>query len=179
MCADRQRTGNARRRPCAAPAAMLIAPMRARVVYFDHASSTRDVTPPFAAGEAGVVWVEPTGELETDTRVWISPNSLHALHGLGVVARLDALSPSIGAIGSGRDALLGPHVVEKAMRVFYEADRATYGVRHDLLVRTAEPPACTEYRIVVDNREYQRTLSQLQFLTSAAARHGLGVRLRV
>ena len=101
------------------------------------------------------------------------------LHGLGVVARLDALAPSIGAIGSGCDALLDPPVVEEAMRVFYEADRATYGVRHDLLVRPAEPPACTEYRIVVDNREYQRTLSQLQFLTSTAARHGLGVRLRV
>jgi len=153
--------------------------MRARVVYFDHAATTEDPSPPFVTGDAGVVWIEPTGEPTTDTRVRISPNSLHALHGLGIVDRLNELDGRMGTIGSGRDALLAPPVVEHALRIFYEADRATYGVRHDLLVRAVAIPEPIEYRIVVDNREYQRTLSQLQFMTSTAARYGHGIRLRV
>jgi hypothetical protein len=153
--------------------------MAGPVVYFDHASRDAPPEPPFLTGEAGMVWVESTGEVETDTRVRISPNSLHALHGLGVIDALGALGTLIGPLGTGRDAVLAPNVVEPALRIFYEADRATYGVRHDLLVRAASAPDESEFRIVIDNREYQRTLSQLQFMTSTAARHGYGIRLRV
>ena len=65
--------------------------------------------------------------------------------------------------------------------IFYEADRRTYGPRwvgvEFVAARCSEPP--TEYRIAIDNREYQRTLSRLQYLASTAARHGNGVRIRI
>ena len=150
-----------------------------RVVYYDPHAADGEVAPPFASGEAGCVWVGADGVVQTDVRVLISPNSLHALHGHGVVARLAELGPELGPIGGGRDALLGPVRVERALAIFYDADRKTYGARHDLLVRAASGPDDVEYRIVVDNREYQRTLSQLQFMTSTAARMGQGIRLRV
>ena len=149
------------------------------MVYFDPQSAERELAPPFARGEAGWVWLGDDGVVHTDTRVRISPNSLHALHGHGVVARLAELGPELGPLGGGRDALLGPARVEQALAIFYDADRKTYGARHDLLVRAPSAADDVEYRLVVDNREYQRTLSQLQFMTGSAARHGRGIRLRV
>lgn len=148
-------------------------------LYFDHAAVDTEPKPPFATGEAGVVWVEPSGDVETDTRVSISPNSFHALHGHGVVAALNELELAVGPIGHHRDAVIGPQSIPAALRLFYEADRKTYGARHDLLVRAPEPDDDTEYRLVVDNREYQRTLSQLQYMTSLAGRMGHGIRLRL
>ena len=57
-----------------------------------------------------------------------------------------------------------------------EADRQTYGVRHDLLVAAAWGSPAADYRIRIDNREYQKTLSQLQFLASQASHMGHGLR---
>jgi len=159
----------------------------AKIVYFDHAARAEGAGPvpgdpaqgPFAWGEAGMVWVEPDGAIDTDTQGRIPPNARCALHGLGVVEALEALGPVVGPIAPGRDAVLGPAQVEPALRILYEADRRTYGARHDLRVHVTPPPDATEYRIVIDNRGYQRTLSQLQFMTSTAARLGRGVRLRV
>lgn len=153
--------------------------MSRKVVYFEHDAPPHAAAAVFTCGEAGVVWIDDAGLIETDTRVRIPPNSLHALHGHGVVAQLGTLAVATGRVGDGRDAVLGPEAVEKALRIFYEADRMTYGARHDLLVRSAASPDFVEYRIVVDNREYQRTLSRLQFMTSSAARMGQGIRLRV
>lgn len=158
---------------------MLVDPMSRAVVYYDHHESPDPVSPPFSRGEAGVVWIDASGFVDTDTQVEISPNSLHALHGHGEVARLASLDAEFGRVGDGADAVLGPEAVVGALRIFYEADRKTYGARHDLLVRAATSEDDVEYRIVVDNREYQRTLSRLQFMTSSAARMGHGVRLRV
>ena len=42
-----------------------------------------------------------------------------------------------------------------------------------------ETRGTARYRIAIDNREYQKTLSQLQFLASTAARYGHGLRLRL
>ena len=147
------------------------------IVYFDHLA--RSIDAPFAEGEAGIVWIEPSGDVETDTQVRISANSLHALHGHGVVEALNALDPTVGPVGSGGDAVISPDRVEEALRLFYEADRMTYGARHDLLVRAANGEDPREYRIVIDNREYQRTLSKLQYMTSGASRMGHGIRLRL
>lgn len=157
---------------------MLIPPMRRKVVYYDHASRADDARAPFSCGEAGCVWIDEAGLIETDTRVTIEPNSFHALHGHGVVEQLAGLATAMGRVGNGEDAVLGPEAVAKALRIFYEADRMTYGARHDLLVRSASAHDPVEYRIVVDNRGYQRTLSRLQFMTSSAARMGHGIRLR-
>ena len=149
------------------------------VRYLDLDAPTH---PPFREGEAGVVWLDGDGVLDTDTRVRISPNTYHSLFAHGVVdalAALPLLAPDLGPLGEGRQAVISPAAMPDALRIFYDADCETYGVRHDLLVASGfgEPPA--DYRVAVDNREYQRTLSQLQFLASQASRMGHGLRLRL
>jgi hypothetical protein len=153
--------------------------MSVSIVYFDHATPSQAVEPPFSSGEAGVVWIESSGDVVSAPRVPIPPNSLHAMHGHGVVRQLNALDPLIGPVGAGSEAVISPAMAEQALRIFYEADRMTYGSRHDLLVRAPAAHDLVEYRIVIDNREYQRTLSRLQYMTSTAARMGQGIMLRV
>ena len=84
-----------------------------------------------------------------------------------------------GRAGSGRDLLLAPGAAETAAHIFYEADRKTYGASYDFLALAQEIPEAIHYRIASDNREYQQTLSQLQFLSTTAARHGRGLRIRL
>ncbi len=148
-------------------------------MYYDQradAAARIDAANLYVEGEAGFVWVCDEGWVETDTQVSIPSNSLHALHGHGVVEALNALPQSLGPAGMLRDAVVEPSGVPEALRILYAADRMTYGAVHDLLVERRD---ATEYRIVVDNREYQRTLSRLQFLFSRAMRVGHGVRIRV
>lgn len=147
-----------------------------RVWYYDFDGP---VKPPFRSGEAGMVWLSDEDLLETDTRVILSPNSLHSLFAHGVIAKLARLPMQLGRLESGAEGVLSPAAMPEALHVLYEADRETYGVRHDLLVASGwgVPPA--DYRIVVDNREYQRTLSQLQFLASQTSRLGNGLRLKL
>lgn len=151
-------------------------PMSKRVRYYDPEQLPM---PPFRSGEAGLVWLSEEEVFETDTRVIISPNTLHSLFEHDVVGKLAALPAQIGPLGPGREAVLSPAALPEALHILYEADRQTYGARYDLLVASAwgTPPA--DYRIVVDNREYQRTLSQLQFVASQASRMGYGLRLRL
>ncbi len=144
--------------------------------YFDHAKGAANPCPPYSSGEAGLVWINRDDEPETDRRVEILPNSFHALHGHGVVVRLNELDLVGGPIGAGRDAVVAPSAVEDAARIFYDADRMTYGAQHDLRIDRREG---VEYRLAVDNREYQRTLSKLQFLSTTASRSGYGLRLRL
>lgn len=150
-----------------------------RVLYYDHARPGEASNPPFVEGEAGVVWFDERGFAQTDTRVVISANSVQALRGHGELRRLAEIGGGFGQVGDGKDAVLGPEVVEKALQIFYEADRQTYGATHEFLVAPAALDQTIEFRIRIDNREYQRTLSRLQFMTSTAARHGQGIRLRV
>ncbi len=150
--------------------------MSQRVQYFDPFS---DVHPPFRCGEAGVVWLSEEGFLETDTRVSIDPNAYHSLFAHGVVDALARLPLDLGPLCEGGEAVFAPPSMPEALRIFYEADRETYGARHDLLVARAWGSPPIDYRIEVDNREYQRTLSQLQFLASQAARMGQGLRLKL
>ncbi len=149
-----------------------------RVVYYDHGA--RDaVQPGFRFGEAGGVHVTSEGDVETDSRVPIGPNSLHALEGHGVVADLNRLPLVTGPIAPGRDAVLRPFGLEDASRILYEADRKTYGGVHEFVVHESDVPERVQYRIVIDNREYQRTLSRLQYLVTLASREGFGVRIRL
>ena len=150
--------------------------MTADVLYYDPANEPR---PPFRQGEAGVVWVSESDVFEYDTRVHISPNSYHALFAHGVIDALARLPLQMGPLEEGAEAVLAPSALSDALRIFYDADRYTYGARHDLLVAAAWGTPIADYRIAVDNRELQRTLSQLQYLTSQASRMGHGVRLRL
>lgn len=150
--------------------------MSDRIVYFEHATQTQSPDLPFRVGEAGFVWVDEAGDMQTDTQVTIPPNSVHALKGHGVVEEINGLGLAMGVLGDGGEAVIPPGTVEEVTRIFYQADRMTYGKVHDLHVGRMDD---VEYRIVIDNREYQRTLSRLQFLSGTAARLGRGLRLRV
>ncbi|MDE0884814.1 MAG: hypothetical protein OSB70_04720 [Myxococcota bacterium] len=145
------------------------------IYYFDHSRPQSNPSPPYSAGEAGFIWLDHDEFIEADWRFEISPNSLHALRGHGVVALLNELDLILGPVGAGQEAAISPGCTEKAMHIFYEADRMTYGSVHDF--RVAELDG-VEYRLLIDNREYQRTLSRLQFLSSTASREGCGLHLR-
>ncbi|MFP6627569.1 MAG: hypothetical protein VCC67_00875 [Myxococcota bacterium] len=149
-----------------------------RTIYYDHARDP-DEQPAFPRGEAGAVIVESGGRWISETEVQIGPNSHCALVHHGVADELTALPDARGRAGSGRDLLLAPGAAETAAHIFYEADRKTYGASYDFLALAQEIPEAIHYRIAIDNREYQQTLSQLQFLSTTAARHGRGLRIRL
>lgn len=149
-----------------------------RTVYYDHGQAA-DTQPMFPRGEAGPVILDAGAEWVAEPEVWIGPNSHCALVHHGVVEELNALPRADGSVGSGRDSLLPPGSTEAVARIFYEADRKTYGASHDFLAFARDVPQPVHYRIAIDNREYQKTLSQLQFLSTTAARHGHGLRLRL
>jgi len=184
-----------RERPVFSPIVFPIArirPMSQHALYYRHDSESDDdrdldadpsrpgaTRSPFRSGEAGMVWLTEEGYFETDTRIAFGPNTYHSLVVHGVVAALAALPLEMGPLEVGSEAVLAPASLPAALRLFYEADRETYGVKHDLLVARAwgSPPA--DYRIEIDNREYQRTLSKLQFVASEASRMGHGLRLKL
>ena len=149
-----------------------------RVVYYDH-GATASLQTGFRSGEAGRVRFTPGGDLESDARVTIPPNSLHALEGHGIVAALNRLPQTAGPIVPGRDAVLRPFGLDDASRILYEADRDTYGAVHEFVTHESDIPERVQYRIVIDNREYQRTLARLQYLVTLASREGFGVRIRL
>lgn len=148
-----------------------------RVVHFDHARADEE-QPGFGRGEAGFVKLVE-GAFEPERRVEIGPNAYHALHGHGVVGALDRLPLEGGPLGQGGEAWIRPGAAEDAAAIFYDADRRTYGGRFEFVVHRQEVPEPLEYRIVIDNRDYQRTLSRLQFLAMTAGRHGWAIHLRL
>ncbi len=115
----------------------------------------------------------------SESEVRIGPNSHCALVHHGVADELTALPDARGRAGSGQDLLVAPGSGEAVAHIFYEADRKTYGARYDFLALAQEVPEAVHYRIAIDNREYQQTLSQLQFLSTTAAHHGRGLRIRI
>jgi hypothetical protein len=146
-----------------------------RVVYLapDELDSP---PPPFRTGAGGRVWLSERGELETDERVRLSANTVHALEGHGVVAQLNRLPLELGALGCGRPVLVPQGALEEAAEILTEADRKTYGAVHEFVVARENG---AEYRVRVQNREYQRSLARLRDLVVAASRQGFAVWLRV
>jgi hypothetical protein len=149
-----------------------------RIVYYDHASPDR-AQPGFHSGGADRVVIRGDGIAEVEAGVEISPNSLHALLGHGVADRLDRLPLVYGRVAAGCEAVLRPSALSPASRILYDADRKTYGAVHEFVVGEAGAPDPVQYRIVIDNREYQRTLARLQYLVTLAGREGYAVRLRL
>lgn len=149
-----------------------------RIVYYDHAAPQRE-QPGFRSGAADRVVTGADGIAEARAGVPISPNSLHALLGHGVAEQLDRLPLVYGRVAAGGEAVLRPTALSPASRILYEADRTTYGAIHEFV--TCEVPGVdpVQYRIVIDNREYQRTLARLQYLITLAGREGYAVRLRL
>jgi hypothetical protein len=150
--------------------------MGVRCVYLSERDCDVPLAP-FRSAEAGLVWLEDDGFFETDTRVRLSANATHALEGHGVLRALSRL-PLQGTFGGSRDVVVPQSALRDAARVLYDADRNTYGGQWEFLVYTepSEPPI--EYRVRVDNREYQRSLLRLTDLLNMASRVGHAVRLR-
>jgi len=135
-------------------------------------------TPPFRTGDVGTVNVDPSGCLELRVGVSLSANTVHALLGHGVVDALNELSIE-GRIGDGREALIPPSSLDDTRRIFYEADRRTYGGSFEFVVERRTSPELVEYRIRIENREYQASLARLQFLVTQAGHDGLAVWIRI
>lgn len=148
-----------------------------RIVYL--APEQADTPPPpFRTGEAGSLEVDDSGHPEPRAEVRLSANSVHALLGHGVADELNAL-PLEGRIGSGLDALIPLSSLDAARRILYEADRKTYGASFEFVVERREAPDPVEYRVRIDNREYQVSLARLQTLCTRAGRSGQGVWIRI
>ena len=144
-------------------------------IYYDHTCPEFEQRG-FRSGDAGFVIPDEKWGFNGTKVVDIPPNALHALEEHGVVAELDALEFQTDPIAPGRDAVLRPFALDDAAHILYEADRKTYGrIWEFVIARHGE----REFRLVIDNRGYQRTLSQLQFLVTSASRQGLGVRFRL
>lgn len=121
-------------------------------------------------GAAGFIVPATDGSLVVDTRLRLSANSTHALLGHGVLDLLNEL-PLQGRLGTGLQVVIPPAQLEPARQVFYGADEQTYGRSYEFAV--GEAVDGVEYRIRIDNREYQHTLSGLQFLLRTASHDGL------
>ncbi|HEU4428601.1 MAG TPA: hypothetical protein VFT98_07590 [Myxococcota bacterium] len=149
--------------------------MQTRVVYLapDEFDSP---PPPFRVGAGGRVWLSERGELETDERVRLSANTVHALEGHGVLVQLNRLRLELGPLGGGRQALVPQAALAAAAEILTEADRKTYGAQYEFVVARANG---AEYRVRVENREYQRALARLRDLIVAASRQGFAVWLRI
>jgi hypothetical protein len=146
-----------------------------KIVYYDH--QLGGLQPGFRSGEAGHGRIDSDGDLRSESRVTIGANAYHALQGHEVLSRLNELPLDGGPVGSGLEAWIRPSASEDAAQIFYEADRKTYGARYEFVVGHQDIPVAIEYRIRIDNRAYQGTLSQLQFLATTASRHGWAISL--
>jgi hypothetical protein len=125
-------------------------------------------------GQAGFVLHGAGGELVVEERMVLSANTTHALLGHGVVDELNRL-PIQGRLGTGLQVLVPPAQLEPVRDVLYRADSKTYGAEYEFALELREPASAgnVEYRIRIDNREYQNALSGLQFLFRTAAHEGM------
>ncbi len=145
-----------------------------RILYYDHNRPEQDQAP-FRHGEAGTIWLDGEGLPDSRRRLTIFPNALHALWEHGEV---DALRKNgIAGLEPGIETLIPPGSIDDVAAVFRRADRRTYGARYEFLIGKGSDPEPTEYRLAVNNREYQRALAQLHFLCTSSSREGHGVYL--
>ena len=152
------------------------------IVYYDPARPV-DAQPGFRSGEAGIIDLTvDDAEQARLASVAIPPNACHALVGLGVVSRLNLLPLELGPIAHGREAVLFPSALERAIGILYELENELWNGSRDysaleLVVGKSGDDPVVEYRVRFDRREFERSLLRLIDLLHAAWRAGLGVRL--
>lgn len=152
------------------------------IVYFDPARPLEE-QPGFRSGEASIVdfTVDDDGQAGLGC-VGIPPNACHALESLGGFSRLNLLPLEVGPIAPGREAVLFPGALERAIGIFYALENELWNGSRDYTalefevgVRSGAEPV--EYRLRFDRREFERSLLRLIDLFNAAWRAGRGVRL--
>jgi hypothetical protein len=146
-----------------------------RVIYL-RAEDIDSPPPPYRTGVGGRVWLSERGELETDERVRLSANTVHALEGHGVLVALNRLPLEMGRLGEGREVLVPQAALDDAADILTEADRRTYGAQYEFVVARE---GGAEYRIRIENREYQRALARMRDLVVQAGRQGFAVWFRI
>jgi hypothetical protein len=146
-----------------------------RIIYL-RAEDIDAPAPPYRTGVGGRVWLSERGELEVDERVRLSANTVHALEGHGVLGELNRLPLEMGKLGDGREVLVPQFALDEAADILTEADRKTYGATYEFVVAR---DAGAEYRIRIENREYQRALARMRDLIVAAGRQGFAVWWRI
>ena len=152
------------------------------IVYYDPARPL-EAQPGFRGGEAGIV--DPTLDDAAQARlarVVIPPNACHALVGLGVVSRLNLLPLEVGPIAHGREAVLFPGALERAIEILYAFENELWkGARNYAALELVVASPCldhpVEYRLRFDRREFERSLLRLIDLLHTAWRSGRGVRV--
>ena len=118
------------------------------------------------------------GSFEADGRVPLSANSTHALIEHAVVEALNRLELQ-GTIGRGLDVLIPQACLAETSSILYAADRRTYDRSYEFVIAEEPAPEPTQFRVRIDNREYQRSLARLQYLVTTASRLGHAVRVRI
>ena len=152
------------------------------IVYYDP-TLPLSLQPGFRSGEAGIVDLMLDDEAQARlARVEIPPNACHALECLGAVSRLNQLPLEIGPIAPGREALLFPSALERAIGIFYALENELWNGSRDyreleLCVGRREGEAPVEYRLRFDRREFERSLLRLVDLFHSAWRAGRAIRL--
>lgn len=151
-----------------------------RVVYLsEEEPAASEVS--LRSGEAGFLIIDEAHQFVAEPRMQLSANTTHALLGHGVVAQLNEL-PLQGRLGAGLDVIIAPGELDRAIEVLYEADTKTYGAEFEFVIAVDAIDAGTpdiEYRIQIDNREYQHALSGLQYLLRTAAHEGMAAWIRI
>ena len=150
------------------------------IVYYDPARPVA-AQPGFRAGEAGIIdfTLDDAAQARL-AHVAIPPNACHALVALGVTSRLNLLPLEVGPIAHGREAVLFPSALERAIEILYAFENELWSGERDfgsieLVVDALD--AATEYRLRFDRREFERSLLRLIDLFHAAWRVGRGVRI--
>jgi hypothetical protein len=152
------------------------------IVYYDPGRPV-EAQPGFRSGEAGIIdfAVDDAAQARLP-RVSIPPNACHALVALGVVSRLNRLPLEIGPIEHGREAVLFPGALERAIEILYAFENELWNGARDygalelvVAAGSADPPV--EYRLRFDRREFERSLLRLIDLLHGAWRAGRGVRI--
>ena len=147
-----------------------------RIVYLEHGVARPPA--PFRIGEAGLVCLAADGSFQADGRVPLSANSTHALIEHGVVEALNRLELQ-GKIGRGLDVLIPQACLAETSSILYDADRHTYGRSYEFAIAEEPAPEARQFRVRIENREYQRTLARLQYLVTTASRLGHAVRIQI
>src|SRR5258705_375645 len=135
------------------------------IVYFDPARPV-ETQPRFRRGEAAIVdFTLDESAQEKLARVAIPANAVHGLIGLGVVARLNRLPLEVGPIAAGRDAVLFPGALERAIEILYAVENELWNGSRDY--RALEVLVATEPRDAGSATQLAKKISANDSPTSA------------